>query len=373
MTDRLSTLMHDEAAALDVPPAPADRVIAAGRTIRRRRTTGTAAGVLAAVLAVVGLAVVNQHWSGDDAITPAEQKAYIERGAWAVGDELHIGNHVVDVPGLTSLRYTSLGVITVAMHRGQDSASTWSETILVRPNGRQETVDLPGRDRLAFWPPATDPATPYLAYLRKTTAPKRAQLVVVDLASGTAREVGDTIKSDDTDNPVSFVGDSVVVRERNGLSLIDRRTGSRADGDWMGLVTVNGYAASSYVTSDLDQRRWQVHRLDGAVLLTVQAPGHLDGENATLSPDGRYLAVPLGDSGVRVYTVRTGESVVLHGDRDVSDYGWTPDGHLVGKIYPQAESEVEICDPSTGTCAGTGIEVKDKLVLDRGADSIGMD
>ena len=75
-----------------------------------------------------------------------------------------------------------------------------------------------------------------------------------------------------------------------------------------------------------------------------------------------------GDSGVDVYTVATGHKVHLGGDWDVSDLGWTPDGHLVGKQYTSA-SEVEVCDPETGSCSGTGVTVADRLQLVTGADA----
>ena len=54
MTDRLSTLLHDEAAALDVPPVPHDIVAAGHREVRYRRTRTALVGAVAVLLVAVG-------------------------------------------------------------------------------------------------------------------------------------------------------------------------------------------------------------------------------------------------------------------------------------------------------------------------------
>lgn len=72
MTDRLSTLLHDEATALDIPGVPADRILAQGRGLqRRRRTTAAVAGAVAAVLVAAVAVTAVTSWRGDDRIEPA--------------------------------------------------------------------------------------------------------------------------------------------------------------------------------------------------------------------------------------------------------------------------------------------------------------
>lgn len=57
MTDRLTTLLHDEGSGIEVPRPEPQAVIACGRRLRRRRrTTAAVAGAVAAVL-VVGAAL----------------------------------------------------------------------------------------------------------------------------------------------------------------------------------------------------------------------------------------------------------------------------------------------------------------------------
>ena len=84
--------------------------------------------------------------------------------------------------------------------------------------------------------------------------------------------------------------------------------------------------------------------------------------HVSLSVDGRYLAASTGD-GFDVYDVAAGTSAHFADDRDVEDYGWTPDGHLVGKRYQRQASEVEVCDPVTARCTGSGDSYAGPLTL----------
>src|SRR4051812_5373349 len=107
MTDRLSSLLHDETDVLDVPPAAVDRVLAGGRAIRRRRrTTATLIGAAAAL----GVLAIGFAGLGADRADrppgpagPHGTTAYQQLGAWAGGDEIHIGDHTATVPGVEYL------------------------------------------------------------------------------------------------------------------------------------------------------------------------------------------------------------------------------------------------------------------------------
>ncbi|MBZ5737230.1 hypothetical protein [Nocardioides mangrovi] len=369
MTDRLSTLMHQQVDALEVPPAPAAQVIAAGRGLRRRRTAGVAAAVVATVLAVIGIAVVDQRWSDDDAITPAEQKAYVEKGAWAVGNELHIGDHVVTLPGIDQIGYSSLGAIVFDVRPGQDYDSTTSETVLVTPDGKVRSLALPGLD-LLLNPPATDPTSPVIAYVRPSDA-AQGDVVLADLSTGETTVFSDAIpphQGQVRSDPVALTPDAVLV---NNTWSVDRSTGDRTRLRLEGLTPLSGYAHGLRLTSDWQTMTFQVRSGDDVLLDLPDTSGTSNGQSpALLSPDGRYVAVSTGDAGLDVYTVASGRSIHLGGDWDLEDVGWTPDGHLVGKQYPTNASEVQTCDPVTGTCVGTGITVTEELRLVRGADAI---
>lgn len=49
MTDRLATLLHDEADRLDVPAPPAADILRGGRRIRRRRRLAAGGAALAQI------------------------------------------------------------------------------------------------------------------------------------------------------------------------------------------------------------------------------------------------------------------------------------------------------------------------------------
>jgi hypothetical protein len=376
MTDRLSSLLHDEATALHVPAVPADRILTQGRGLRRRRRATTAvAGAVAAVLVAAAATTAVGAWRDDDSIEPArpaDLAAYQEKGAWAVGDEVHIGDRVVTLPDVVdALRYTSVGVLAWTQHVGADAASARSETRLITPDGEVHPVDLPGLEHYLFAVPATDVTTPYIAYDRPTDDQLQRQLVVADLATGDVSWVGDPRPVENALSLTRLVlsGDDLYYTGSDIRGAIDWRTGERHA--WPpGAVTTTGIAGGAYVGTDL-ATGWTVWSTDGDKLLDVRPyEGGSDSQSPSLSPDGRWFAIPTGDSGIRVYSVATGDSVRLGGDRDVSDYGWTPDGHLLGKQYPHQDSEVELCDPETGSCEGTGVTLAHELTLVRGADGL---
>ena len=352
MTDRLTTLMHDEVARLEVPPPPAARIIADGRAMRRRRTTGLVAGAVAVVLVAVGVTVAALQGPGRDSVEPADQTAYLEKGAWAVGDEVHVGDHVVDVPGAYSLSYTSVGAV-VGTDRG--------DFVLVTAAGKVEPLrlDFAGDD---FPPPdvATDPAAPYLAYIRAVDE-TTGQLVVRDLSTGDETQVGDTTSSGGT--VTQLWGDVLFWFPREHGQFINWRTGEELPhpaGPW----SIFSLAAGSAVGFEGDTKSWVVtSRTDGSTLLSVPAPEPTSASTATLSLDGCYLAVAGQTADFTVYDVATRRPVSTFQDRVLTGYSWTPDGHLVGKAHPRAFTEVEICDPATGTCTGTGSDVSEPLTL----------
>lgn len=372
MTDRLSSLLHDEATTLEVPAVPTDQILTRGRGLqRRRRTTSAVAGAVAAVL-IAAVATVAINTSPDDSIQPAggsDQAAYLEEGAWAVGDEIHIGNHTATVPGTAALSYTSLGVLvqTIDYSAGRDEPATYG-TVLVTADGDTRPIDYPDID--GFSMPGTDPSSPYIAYAREAEDPDELQVVVVDLRSGLETPVGEPIREESTRGiPVHLSGDTISYRSSPDYIQVNWRTGEQAPLG-TGMVTASGFAGDAFLTTDMSGREWQVRSTDGEVRLAITYTGGKSvSESPSLSPDGRYLAVPTGESGIDVYDVTTGESVHLGGDRDVADYGWTPDDHLVGKPL-RSSSEVEVCEPSTGACTGTGEVVDGELTLVRGADGL---
>jgi hypothetical protein len=361
MTDRLSSLLHDEASALSVPPVPTGIVAAGHREVRRRRTRTALAGAVAALLVAVGASAAIDRWrDGTDSIEPAGQLAYQQWGAWANGDEVHVGRGVAVVPDVTKLQYTSVGAIVTT----QDN-----RIVLVDPEGNARDLDLDLRgDLFAYGPVATDATQPYVAYVRALDA-RLNQAVVLDLTTGEETAVGAAFpdRKGVGSYAESLSGDELLYSRLGGYGLVNWRTGDRLPappGPWITPRSVGHGATIGY---DNGTHAMVVTSLsDGSTLLEVPVTEPA-ATAASLSVDGRYLATSSVD-GLDVYDVASGKSVHLGDDRTVADYGWTPDGHLVGGRA--AEQEVEVCDPEDGTCTGIGHTYGDELTLVQGATPI---
>lgn len=374
MTDRLSDLLHDEARTIEVPMPTAGSVISRGRSIRRRRRAGTLGAVAAVVAVAVAAATVRLGTGQDDAVSPADQRAYEDRGAWADGTELHVGRHVVQVPDLDAIAYTSLGVLAWASHRLPVDApleDLRATTVLVRPDGDVETLDLPGLDRAARAVPATDPATPYVAYLRPVDSLDSQEIVVADLDQGRVVAVSPEPLERPTALGMAFVGESVVVWADGGPLSFDWRAGELGPWDTGDRApTLGGSGPGGFLTASMSERWWRVVSPDNEVLLEVRSTARAGESEPHLSPDGRFLAVPTESGTIRVYDVESGSSVDLPGQRLPSEHGWTPSGGLIGTDTGARPAEVDICDPVAGTCVSTGEEVQAELTLVEGADSL---
>lgn len=333
-----------------VPPPPGNPHRAAESLIRARTAQRTRVTVLAAVaaLAVVatGAAVLSLDRS-DTTPEPAklpDRAAYQQLGAWAAGDEVHVGNHTVTVEGVRELQYTSAGVVVT----GSDGY------VLVTEDGVVEPLQLDVLDTsLALPGVATDPTSANVAYVRVLDG-DRGQAVVRDLATGDETTVGRPFRTKRADGVDWISGDLVSFFRRGDGQVFDWRTGT------LSRHPQGGWWWGSGVSVDYDQDgTWTLRSFDGDTLLTVSVdPGSSYG---ALSPNGRYFAVSDTEPGITVYELATGEDVVIEG-RPASGYGWSPDGHLVG-LPTLSDNKVEVCDPTTGKCTTTGATATGQLTL----------
>ena len=78
---------------------------------------------------------------------------------------------------------------------------------------------------------------------------------------------------------------------------------------------------------NFSQGTWILTTFEDDRLLRVA--GEPASSYGSLSPDGRYFLTGDTDPGMTVYDVRTGSAVELP-DRAPVNYGWTPDGHVIG-------------------------------------------
>jgi hypothetical protein len=349
MTERLSTLLREEASTLDVPPPPAGAVVARGRGMRRRHRLGYAAAGLALVTVVgTGLAIGlgGTGDGGSDAVDPAGPST--GHGAvFTVGTTVYYdggAHHVsIDDKAVKSSYYTSAGLL---VRHGNNNASDGGgpqRFSLVTPEGIVKPVSVVTEESV----PGVDPTQPYLAYTEVVDGV--VQVVVHDVS--TDEEVarvsmpGDFTWGGWSGPPVALSGDTVYVGTDAATYTVDWRTGAIGESDVLGrgYPDVDGGRAveqhgSTSVVVDV---------ATGEELLTVDT-GKFGW--VSLSPDGHFATLDAEDGkSFDVYGVDTGSRITFPGGS--FDYGWTPEGDLV-RISHQ---HVETCSTSDGQCT-TGTE-----------------
>jgi hypothetical protein len=359
MTDRLSTLLHQEASGLDVPPPPAADVLAQGRRLRRERRTRTAlAGALAAAVVAAGAVVTMDRLHGE-AVGPADQPAFEQRGAWADGDQVHVGNHVVTVPDAAWVSYSSAGALVGSLDVMAAGPEDRSSVTLVSPDGRTRELGEIGI-------PAADPGTPVVVYARKAQDPGTWELVALDLDSGEERTVATPWRAKRSPD-LSMSGDRVVYVRRNRMVTVDWRTGEQGRMSALpeiGMTLVQSFGRGGYLTTPQPlgrpTRTWHLRSLgDGTLRGTFPDGG---AGVVQMSPDGRYVMTGDGTS-VTVYDVATQQPTPLGLPGQPRDYGWTPDGHVVGPEDGDPANGVTVCDPRSGACDHVGGPVEGRLAV----------
>ena len=376
MTERLSALLHDEAATLDVPPVDHATIIRRGQQTRSRRRA-TVFLAAAAVVAVVGtgtaLAVNGTGNSQrDDSATDSVATIGPPRGlvAYGAGSTVVVNGATATIPDtLHSLHYTSVGVLTRSNPNDGASDGSGPESLtLVAEDGTATDLGMIPEGV----GPATDPEEAVYALAEKSGTGFR--VVIRDALSGD--EVGSVPLPDLPMSywpvpPLALDGDVVYAGFKTEAVAFNWRTGEmqQAAGLGGGIPEVRGgfalASSENLVEGRLDLVVSVVNAATGASALIVPLE---QGEYGfgSLSPDGKYLRFTpememnqnVEPNGVDIYDVATQERLALTGD--VDDWGWTSGGSL---FRVKGES-LDICNPLTGTCATeTGPKLSDNLRL----------
>lgn len=336
MTERLSTLLREEAGELATPAAPTATILASGHRLRRRRRVAQVAGAGALALALAGGAALAVAGGGEDprdgrAIDPATT-AYLDHGAFATGSTVHLTGagpiDSVDVgEPVKVLYYTSAGLLVRSGDTPWTDDPGPSRYSLVTPDGSLRVLDLELGDRV----PATDPDQPVVAYA-EAAGDGAWDVVVRDVARD--EEVSRTTVDGDFGwggweaPPVELDGDLVYVGLDDRPAVVDWRAGRVVE-------TPDGMAGSSVpsVAGGLTVRsgRGTVDVVDvatGDVVFSTPDRGY---PYIDLSPDGRFAKVVVQDEseGDGFDVVDLGSGEVTRIDRAPWDLGWTPAGNLV--------------------------------------------
>lgn len=359
MTERLSQLLHDEAATLDIPAANASAVLATGRGMRRRRAAfgGTAAAVAVAAAGAFAASALTSLPDGEpeeDYVAVAySADGYAEQGAIAVDRKLYVaGKHIPFDEAVKSFYYTSAGVVVRSGKSPWTDHSDVDHYTLVRPDGSRKSVDLKTSDRVV----GTEPDSPNLAYMERTG--DRWDVVVVDVDRG--EEIARHPVEVDGEwggweaPPAAIDGDVVWVRFGGDATEVNWRTGQVRQVPGSGSVyeIANGYYADWRISE------WILRRMkDGA---EVSRFASTDDIYAFFSPDGRWMKVWDQDTGpgekskpTYLFDVVGGERHPLPEGSSTYEVGWTPGGDL---LVLDKTGAVRICNPATGRCTDTDLD-----------------
>ena len=362
MTERLATLLHQEADGIDVPAPDAMQILGTGRRLRRRRgvVQGAATVAVLAVALTAGAVALDRAGNGRASDLPPASAEQLEGWAVASGSTVQLGNgHTVKVDGkVKSVYYTSAGVL---VRTGREAATDAPDSAytLVDPDGRRTDFALELGDRV----PSTDPTQPYLVYADATPDPNRWNVIVRDVRTG---EVTQTISVTGAFTwggwvapPVSLDGSHVFVGMDEATLDVDLTTESVTPSTVLDPSNAPNVAGGHEI---METRRGVQRVVDvatGEVLLQMQNEEQL----LSFSPDGRH-AIEVSyrncdEAGTcvfdrpkaTVYNLTTGGHIVI--DVQSASYGWTPQGDLL-RVTDDA---VDVCDADTNVCRSTPVEV----------------
>lgn len=347
MTDKMQTLMREQADSVDFAAPDLDAVIATGERRVRHRRLAAVAGI-AAVTA--GVALVAPYLAPDQrAVEPA---APTESGAapisWVMGTTLHEGDRVADLGFRPTAYVRTLSGYVLA---DQDGA-VWSwqdgeRSLVGRTDARNPRLVSDDERDLAGW-----------------VAHDGSEYVVMDGAAGTIKGYPAPPGTAPDDFAALDAGRAYWTGD-GGPVVVDLGSGEEArvqggNGTHLGdleddLLTVSG------------DRGAVIRTIEGAPVL---APTDSYADLGYLSPDARYYTWDADEP--QVYDVRSGERVALDvgGRSFATGFDWLGVDTLavLAAQHDGAAAELLVCRVPSGECSpsarlGTFAEIEGRLVL----------
>ncbi|UAL28934.1 hypothetical protein K8W59_14085 [Nocardioides rotundus] len=330
MTDRLATLLHDEADRLDVPAPPAADILRGGRRIRRRRrlAAGGAALALAAVAGTGAAVLLDREPASQVAAEPTGPDY---RTVYAAGSTVVVDGARATVPGAVhDMLYTSAGVLVRSNQNGGSSDGSGTETLtLVGPDGQATP--------LGTMPEGVGPATDPDQAVYALAEPDGEGFVAV-VRDVRTREVVARVPLPDLPMsywdvpPLSLSGDTLYAGYKSSTWAVDWPTGEggrEVPAIGGGLQEIS----AGRVVDGSEGKARVVDLATGAEVLSVDT-----GPDAwsQLSPDGTRLLVTVygrSESVTTLYDVESGRSRELPTPamRNGMGFGWrwASDGRAV--------------------------------------------
>jgi hypothetical protein len=339
MTEKLKTLLHEQAESMDFAVPDLDSLTRTGdRRIRRRRATGLVGGV--AALAVVGGLAVTQLGGSDDVRrdpAPAGDPASTARVTWAEGSVLHWPGGSADLGHpIRAYLPTEVGYVFTDGAGAVFSAVEGDVSPVGTIATKQPRIVADHDGPHAAWVDPSGPL-PRVAVLDQTTGETRFY-DTAGLDSVTAID-GDTVYgqahgtalaldlASGTTSPVDAPSGAEVMAAEDGVIISDTGDGDGgADGDL-------------------------VRRPDGTVVTLHQAYT----SSATFSPDARWVSIDADEP--KVFDTTTGQQVDIDvaGRVFATGFEWLAPDTLVMIASRNESGPVELltCTVPAGTCAST--------------------
>lgn len=356
MTDKLKTLLHDQATIPEFDPVDLAGITTAGERRVRRRRAGAVTGGLAAV-AVLAAAVASSLGGsgGDDAVDPAENPYAEPRVSWAVGSVIHYGDTEIEVGRpVDAYVYTGAGFVLSSGSEVWSVDADGTERV-GRLGNNLQMQSLLGEGGVAAW--------------METTAAGDPVVVALDQRTGAATR----FDAEPLSMVVGITGGEVWFQTNTGLSAGDLATGTTRDLEsGPKALQVIGARSGVVVRLDDDGLAMSVGPLDGP---TVRLRGV--GGLMVLSPSARWGASS-GTLDAAVYDTRTGKEVEI--DTPPQTFAivtsWLDDSRVVVASMPSAGDSsapmtLLVCAVPEGTCTPepeVAGRTWDDLVLPWGVD-----
>ena len=337
MTEKLKTLMQEQAEAVDFVAPDLDAMVRDGdRTLRRRRSVVVAGGVAAAVVLAAGVALLPGRDGAVDRDPASGSDADPAPLTWVTGSTLHAGDGSTTDLGHDVRAYVRTPVGYVYAD-ASGSVYSWrlGETSVV---GRTDPRDL----RLV-----ADDDSSRVGWVERREG--RSVVVVHDQKAGSTVHLDERSVPGMGNGPLSLVAldaGKAYWRDTRGLASFDL---------WSGDVEVLDPDGSSVV--DVEDGTFATSTGQGTVVGRTPGEGvSLDeayGSVGTLSPDGRYYSSE-GDEQA-VFDTTSGEQVRLDlTQRFATGYEWLDESTLAvlaaARPAMGATAQLLTCTIPEGSC-----------------------
>ena len=338
MTEKLKTLLHEQAETVDFALPDLDSLTRTGdRRIRRRRATGLLGGV--AALAVVGGVAVTQLGGSDDVRrdAPAGEPTATARVTWAEGSVLHWPGGSSDLGHpIRAYLPTEVGYVFTDGAGAVYSAVDGQVTRVGAISAKQPRLVADHDGSRAAW---VDPSGP------------RPQLAVLDQGTGETRFYTDS----GFDSVTALDGDTVYGQAHGTALALDLASGTTSPVDVPSgaevMAAEDGVIVSDTGDGDGGADGDLVRRPDGTVVTLHQAYS----SSATFSPDARWVSIDADEP--KVFDTTTGEQVEIDvaGRVFATGFEWLAPDTLVMIASRNENGPVELltCTVPDDTCEST--------------------